>query len=454
MKVNKYSELSQQKRNSFLLNCAVMVVISLILALYFGIRLYLGAVPTELWPYKVVILGMISPFQFISQLFTPMLPETLKAVFPEMSAAVFFSGVTGKPLSEFSEFQGVIDWLALLSIPGWQLFLVFSYYSAWYIREELSIEQVKETIASQKMAQPAPKTSVNAARDNEQPHQRTYTNDTQLQGRLNESKNLTQKKPEIRRATQQDWQNYKASEGSLLNREMIRQLQQENQNLRNQKNELQSTFSQYFSPEVLKYLEKNKLNYEGIQNQQHHISVLFCDLRGFSQYSQTASSEAVVAYLGEYFEIASYSILHKYNGVISKLMGDGFMAYWGFPMSIQDHAYVATQAALTILQEVSLRNQLKPGEKPIEIGIGIATGTVMVGNIGSMDFKDFTLIGVPVNLAARLQETTKKLGNSLLISQNTYEELHGRIPCHNWGETEIRGWQNTESLYTPIVQEP
>lgn len=457
MNTTKIKELSRHKRNSFMLNCAVLVVISLFLALYFGIRLYGCDIPPALAPYQIIVVGMISPFQALSQLITPHLPANLKVIFPEMSAALFFSSLTGQPVSRFSEYKGVIDWVTLFSILGWQFFLMAGYYCAWYVREGLSLEAVQDALTSvqeNRKTQPdrSSTTTTHTPVNPPPPSPSKGVTDAQIKNRLNESRNLTQKTPQIQRPTQQDWQTYKQNEGHLINREMIRQLQAENQSLRSQKDELQSTFSQYFSPDVLKYLEKNKPSYEGMQNQQHDISVLFCDVRGFSQYSQSVSSEEVVAYLGEYFEIASYSILHRYHGVISKLMGDGFMAYWGFPMATPDHAYIATQAALTILQEVKLRNELKPDQKPIEIGIGIASGSVMVGNIGSMDFKDFTLIGVPVNLAARLQETTKTLGNNLLISQNTFEALQGRIPCHHWGETEIRGWQNPESVYTPIIQ--
>lgn len=456
MNTGQQAELRKRKRVSFMLNCVVMVIVSLILAFYFGIRLYVGEVPPFLWAYKVVIIGMISPLQFVTQWIMPFFPPSFKSVFPEMPADLFLSSVLGQPVSSLSQYKGVVDWLTLLSIPAWQCFLILSYFCSWYLRESFSLTDVQEAVVSYQQSQNPKPRKIGVPVQEQQPRPPRQTTDAHIKDRLSDSKNLSQKAPEIQPAqkvTQQDWQSYKKNEGELIQRDMIRQLQQENHNLRNQKDELQSTFSQYFSPEVLKYLEKNKQAYEGLQNQQHSISVLFCDLRGFSKYSQDASSEEVLAYLGEYFEIASYCVLHKYNGVISKLMGDGFMAYWGFPMASKDHAYTATQAALTILREVQLRNELKPLQKPIEVGIGIATGTVMVGNIGSMDFKDFTLIGVPVNLAARLQETSKKLKTSLLISQNTYTELNGKLNCHNWGETEIRGWQNPETVYTPIVEE-
>jgi adenylate cyclase len=176
---------------------------------------------------------------------------------------------------------------------------------------------------------------------------------------------------------------------------------------------------------------------------------MFCDIRGFSAYSQTAAPAEMVAFLDEYFSIASYVILHRFDGVINKLMGDGLLAYWGFPLPQEDHAYIATQAAIQILKEVDLRNRTTSHPMPLNVGIGIASGEAIVGNIGSADFKDFTLLGVPVNLASRLEEANKRLNTSLLISSATYAGLKGRLDCRDCGEVEIRGWQGNERIFAP-----
>lgn len=463
----------EQKRKTFILICVLMVIITTMLGFSFGARLLDFELPSSFWPFKVVILGLVSPLEFFFRVLTPLLPPDLKAIFPEMPADQAFSLFAGKPVGEFSQVKGTIDWLTFLAIIFWQFFLVLIYYYGWYLRENLSFTEVQtmiqEVVIEKRLSvisqQDQSRMSVSVRQESPSVTQSspvrpvrdesgtTAGNNPKIKDRLSGSKNLSQKAPHIQKYTQQDWERYKEREGHMMVQDMVRQLRTENMNLHAQKNDLQSTFSQYFSPEVLKYLEQNQQSFETLQNQRRTMSVLFCDLRGFSNYSQSASSEEMVAYLGEYFEIASYCVLHKYNGVISKLMGDGFMAYWGFPMENSDHAHTATQAALTILREVQLRNELKPLLKPIQVGIGIATGDVMVGNIGSMDFKDFTLIGVPVNLASRLQESTKTLGTGLLISQNTYEALNGRLPCHAWGDTEIRGWLKPEPVYTPFAPE-
>ncbi len=442
----------------FMFNGLVMSCITVAMGFPFGIQLMNLEFPSSLLFLKVLGYGLCSPLTSLYKfLLAPLLPGQWQSLFPVTAVPLFLSGITGKPAAVFSQYSGHIDWIPLLSILFWQCFLLIAYYCLSLLKSGFSIQEVQKAMVeySEHQTTSAPKRSIQA-KQSYQENQFSVATQTQpidqqkIKDRLQDSKNLQQKAPRIQKFTQQDWERYKQQEGNLVVRSMIQQLRQENLTLQTEKNDLKSTFSQYFSPEVLKYLNQNKSAFEGIQNQHYNMSVLFCDLRGFSSFSQTASSDEVVAYLGEYFEIASYCVLHKHNGVISKLMGDGFMAYWGFPLADKEHAYTATLAAQNIIQEVRLRNEIKPHEKPIQVGIGIATGTVMVGNIGSMDFKDFTLIGVPVNLAARLQETTKQLGCDIVISENTYQDLNGRIHCRDWGATEIRGWQNAERVYTPM----
>ena len=120
------------------------------------------------------------------------------------------------------------------------------------------------------------------------------------------------------------------------------------------------------------------------------------------------------------------------------------------PIPMADHAYRATRAALDILKEVEFRNSCLPeGANKLEVGLGLCTGEVLVGNFGSADFKDFTLIGNPVNLASRLDGANKELNTRVLISEETFRMLEGRIPCHDQGEISIRGWSGGVRVYEP-----
>jgi adenylate cyclase len=467
------SERQRQKARAakiLVFNVLIMSCITVAVGFPFGARLMNQTLPDSLWFMQALGYGLCSPLASVHKfLLAPQLATWLPAewhsVFPVTPVSLFLSAVSGKPVSSFSGYQGSIEWIPLLSILFWQCFLIIFYYCLSLLKHGFSLEDVKAELAElrqlkeepprpartrSEQSQPATPTRQDSRETQPNPLPKNPDDLKKIKDRLHESKNLQHQAPRIQKFTPQDWENYKQQEGNLIVRSMIQQLRQENLALQNEKNELKSTFSQYFSPDVLKYLNQNKSAFKDIQNQHYNMSVLFCDLRGFSAFSQTASPDQLVAYLGEYFEIASYCVLHKYNGVISKLMGDGFMAYWGFPLSDTEHAYLATQAAQNIIQEVRLRNQIKAHQKPIEVGIGIATGSVMVGNIGSLDFKDFTLIGVPVNLAARLQESTKQLGCDIVLSENTYRDLNGRLPCKDWGAIEIRGWQNAERLFSPL----
>jgi adenylate cyclase len=216
-----------------------------------------------------------------------------------------------------------------------------------------------------------------------------------------------------------------------------------------EKEELRSTFSQYISPNVLRYLEKNREAFKGISNKKEQVSILFCDIRGFTAYSQTHTPQESAKLLADYYAIANDIILNRYDGTINKLMGDGLMAYWGFPVPDADHAYTATNAAIAIIKAMEQYNAQATGDR-IQVGIGIYTGEVVVGNIGSKDFMDFTLIGNPVNLASRLESVNKELNTRLLISEATYQDLRSRIRCKDHGLISIRGWNGQIQVYEPL----
>jgi adenylate cyclase len=417
-----------------------------------------------------------APLDAVSPWLQSHLPSDISPWLIEMPAAKLAATLNPNAALDFPAlYPGTAELSTLLTIPFWTILMLSMYKSFWYLidhRDDLTeIGNPIASLAKSDTGKPSREALKNLSRKTGKaptdptPGQSTqappagHSADAKVLERLSQSKNLSLNlpgtsggnRPGEKQYTQADWEKYKTKEGDMMVRHMIRGLQQENSRLQDQQANLRSTFSQYFSADVLQYLENNKGAFQNIENQKHLVSVLFCDIRGFSAYSQSSTSDELVRFLGEYFEIASYYILHKHHGVISKLMGDGLMAYWGFPIRNDDHAFVATQAALDILREVELRNTTRPESTPIQMGIGIATGEVVVGNIGSMDFKDFTLIGVPVNLASRLDEANKDLGSRLLISGNTYQALGGRIACRDLGEVALRNWQGVEHVYAPKV---
>lgn len=410
------------------------------------------------------------PSQIIVDFAQPYIPAIFLPYLTDVPAAQVMDTFFPDPEANYAKrFPGEMEWLSLWAIPLWTGFLLSAYSVFWFLVE------TKDAIANAPYETPKPqkardeqpaRQSVERLKQNPRPTQNHPTSsqaapsrptDPKTKDRLSQTKGVNLAAPPLRvdrprSGTLSDWEAHKAQEGDMMVRHMISELQKENRSLHVQQAELRSTFSQYFSPNVLEYLETNRARFENVQNEKRQVSVLFCDIRGFSAYSQTATPDELVRFLDEYFEIASYIILHKYDGVINKLMGDGLLAYWGFPVPHNDHAYVATCAALDIQKEIDLRNRTTNHPTPLNVGIGIATGDAVVGNIGSSDFKDFTLLGVPVNLATRLDEANKQLKTSILISANTYAGLQGRLACEDKGAIEIRGWQGTEHVFAPQIE--
>lgn len=439
-----------------------MLLITLLLGLRFCLMLFFpGTLQTkvifqvlaphwELFSGAVVLLKM--PLTLLFNLLLPHPPPG----FPEMQASLLMASFTHKPLSFYQgAYPGQVEWLTLLAIPFWNIVLLGGYFGLLLFKEsavDAVVQQSGELLADYQSQKRLNRLQAQKQKESPPPTvEPSAPADAKTQARLSQAKNLPANMPKVQRPSEEEVETYKKQEGDLIVRDMVSQLQRENSSLQSQQKHLKSTFSRYFSPQVLQYLESNKGVFQNIDNQKHMISVLFCDIRGFSTYSQSAESEELVKFLGEYFDIANYYILHKYNGIVSKLMGDGLMAYWGFPVPNADHAYIATLAAIDILCDVAERNRKNPSATPLKIGIGIATGEAIVGNIGSTDFKDFTLLGTPVNMAARLEEANKKLGTSLLISDATHAALKGRIQCQHFGGVSIRGWENPEQVYGPVI---
>lgn len=156
--------------------------------------------------------------------------------------------------------------------------------------------------------------------------------------------------------------------------------------------------------------------------------------------------EVVQRFLSDYFSMMNGIILHDYRGSINKLIGDAIMAYWGFPLADEDHAFLAVSAALAMRDILRVwRND--PSKPPIHIGIGVNTGDAVIGHVGSEDFMDFTVIGDAVNVAARLEQLTKDYDASIIISADTYEKVKDRIHARPLGRVRLRGREAETEIF-------
>lgn len=152
----------------------------------------------------------------------------------------------------------------------------------------------------------------------------------------------------------------------------------------------------------------------GLRAEKRNLTVLFGDIRGFTSISEKQPPEAVVATLNEHLNMM-VSVIFKHHGTLDKFVGDCVMAFWGAPLARANHAELAARAALDMIEGLEKLNQKwqSEGRPTLQIGVGINTGEMLFGNIGSEQRMDFTVIGDNVNLGARLESATKELKASI-----------------------------------------
>jgi len=201
------------------------------------------------------------------------------------------------------------------------------------------------------------------------------------------------------------------------------------------------------SPEVARELMKSEIELGGeIRN----VTILFSDLREFTTLSETQLPQALVKQLNAYFTEVTGAV-ESAGGVVDKYIGDAVMAIFGAPVQVADHADRAVRAALAILQaEESLnRERREQGLSPLRTGIGISTGAVIAGNVGSTTRYNYTVIGSEVNVASRLESLTKEtvFQARIICSDATRLALNGAHALRDLGETEIRGKKGTLRIW-------
>ncbi|MGE3908782.1 MAG: CHASE2 domain-containing protein [Chloroflexota bacterium] len=188
---------------------------------------------------------------------------------------------------------------------------------------------------------------------------------------------------------------------------------------------LRGVLTQYLSPSVVEHVTRDPDSLK-LGGDQREMTVMFSDLRGFTTFSESLDPETLVHLLNEYLTIMS-DVIFKYEGTIDKYMGDAIMAFWGAPQHQPDHASLACRAALEMVQELEKLNARwsQEGRPPLAMGIGINTGIMKVGNMGSSSRFDYTVLGDAVNLASRLEGLNKEYGTTLIVSKATLDESGG-----------------------------
>lgn len=189
---------------------------------------------------------------------------------------------------------------------------------------------------------------------------------------------------------------------------------------------IKAKFASKVSKNVMDNLLRN-IDSTEFQAMEREVTVFFSDIRGFTHISeQMTNAKDLILYLNRYMEPMS-NIIIKYDGTIDKYIGDAIMAYWNAPAKVENHADKAVLASLEQIESLSILNaEFKKENKPfIDIGIGLNTGVVIVGEMGSIGRSDYTVIGDPINLGSRLESLCKYYNSKLNISSFTKEKLKG-----------------------------
>lgn len=225
------------------------------------------------------------------------------------------------------------------------------------------------------------------------------------------------------------------------------------------KKEIKKAFSRYLHPEIIEQLAENPSMVD-LEGREFEATVLFSDIYHFTDFSETTDPKTLIALLNKYFESLTEMVLDN-DGMIDKFMGDGIMAVFGAPVEIKNHHYQACSTA--IMHKRKWRQSGKTenrSQKPLNLHmddhailfhantrIGIHSGPVVAGNMGSARRVDYTVIGDTVNLAARLEAINKYYKTGIIISESTYRHVHDRFVCRELDAITAKGKTKATKIY-------
>jgi len=178
---------------------------------------------------------------------------------------------------------------------------------------------------------------------------------------------------------------------------------------------------------------------EALEPRYHEVSILFSDIRGFTHMSEGVSPKTIATFLNNYYFTPLGEVAYRHNGTMDKHIGDSMMVAFGTPVSHNDDAIMAVKSAIEMQEkakEIDNKLRKKVGLR-LKIGIGISTGKVFSGILGSLRKKEFTSIGMAVNIADRLQGLAKE--DEILISESTFQKLSGEIEAEALPPVTVKG---------------
>lgn len=219
-----------------------------------------------------------------------------------------------------------------------------------------------------------------------------------------------------------------------------------------EKRKIKGSFRQYLSPKIIDVITKDpsKLKLGG---EEREVSIFFLDIAGFTTMSETLKPSQLVEVMNNCLTEFS-NVIMKHDGLINKYIGDCIMAFWNAPADQPNHASQACQAALeciSVLPEINRRFQEK-GLPAIDCRVGINTGVVVVGNMGSNERFDYTVLGDPVNLASRLEGANKQYHTRIMISDVTFEKAKDAIQARDLDLIRVKGKKEPRKVFEVLCR--
>jgi class 3 adenylate cyclase/HAMP domain-containing protein len=218
---------------------------------------------------------------------------------------------------------------------------------------------------------------------------------------------------------------------------------------KNSEERIRHIFQKYVPGEVIDEVLKTK-GEQLLIGKQQVATILFSDIRSFTSIAEKMSAEELVTALNTYFNIM-VSIIIEHKGIIDKFIGDAIMALFGAPVQYEDDPQQAILTGLSMIEALKTfnKNQVRIGKPVFKIGIGLNTGQVVVGNIGSTQKLEYTCIGDTVNLASRLEGLTKVYGVPIIISEYTLSESKNNIKTRELDSVRVKGKIQPVKIYEP-----
>ncbi|MEI6564541.1 MAG: adenylate/guanylate cyclase domain-containing protein, partial [bacterium] len=218
-----------------------------------------------------------------------------------------------------------------------------------------------------------------------------------------------------------------------------------------QKRFIKGAFKQYLSPVVIEELVQHPERLK-LGGELRELSIFFSDVRGFTSISERLNPEQLTGLLNSYLT-AMTDIIYRHGGTVDKYEGDAIIAFWNAPLTQSDHAIRAVRTALECQEKLTALNPDYKAQIGAELyqRIGLNSGPVVVGNMGSNQRFNYTFLGDAGNLAARLEGINKQFGTSILISSNTQKQLDSSIVVREIAQVQVVGRKEPVRVYEPML---